>query len=620
MDNLQWKFAPTGGGSIDGVNNPMISHFTGNYNYHLAREIIQNSLDAKLDDSKPVVVKFNIETFSKSDFPGHDQLLKIFQLCQQFWPQKNTDAHSFIKTAIKCLNQDEISFLKCSDYNTIGLSGSDDDLTSSWFNLIKSRGSSSKYKGEGGSFGIGKGAPFAASDIRTLFYFTKNKQGFSIFQGVAELLSFKEEDEIRRGCGSYGKNGHASLRDLREEIPERFWRKSDVSSGLDIYIAGFKKQNNWKAELIQSVLRNFWYAIYKKELIVEVEEVIISKNTLEKHLVKNFFGESLKDDVEPTGNPLKYYKSVKNGKYHTENLKSLGNVEFYFLEIEEHMNYVAMMRKPHMAVFSKAYRYPGTYCGLFICDDKKGNQILRKMEPPTHNRWEPDSYGSTGSKILNEIHEWIRLILKSQQKIQRKGKLDIPDIYKYLPFDDGLEKGDGKGNKDYSGQESEKETARLLQKKEEPEVNIKISPYRVSIINQPEKTGLGGGLRGTGTKKKKGKGKGIGGQDGPKKALTFQEINVIPIITKKVRDGYEYLVKIKSNEERTCRLNFFAVGDEGTDRVNLLKATDELGHDIHITSNKISHVKLYKNIEYKMFIHIESSNKYALKVNAYELQ
>ncbi|RMZ51986.1 hypothetical protein EB822_00650 [Flavobacteriaceae bacterium PRS1] len=79
MDNLQWKFAPTGGGSIDGVNNPMISHFTGNYNYHLAREIIQNSLDAKLDDSKPVVVKFNIETFSKSDFPGHDQLLKIFQ-------------------------------------------------------------------------------------------------------------------------------------------------------------------------------------------------------------------------------------------------------------------------------------------------------------------------------------------------------------------------------------------------------------------------------------------------------------------------------------------------------------------------------------------------------------
>ena len=619
MSNLKWKFASTGGGSIDGVNNPMISHFTGNYNYHLAREIIQNSLDAKLDEAKPVEVKFGIENLSKNDFPGHDHLLETFELCKQFWPSQNKDAQSFISNAIKCLNTDKISFLKCSDYNTIGLSGRDDELVSSWFNLVKSRGSSSKYKGEGGSFGIGKGAPFAASDIRTLFYFTKNKSGFSIFQGVAELLSFKKDGEIRRGCGSYGEDGHTSIRNLRE-IPERFWRKSDISSGLDVYIGGFKKQKNWETELIQSVLRNFWYAIYKKELIVEVEDIVISKNTLEKLLVNNFSGESLKDDVEPTGNPLKYYESVKNGRYYTENLKSLGNVEFYFSEIEEHMNYVAMMRKPHMVVFSKAYRYPGTYCGLFICNDKKGNQILRKMEPPAHNRWEPDSYGPTGTKVLYEIHEWIRAILKSQQKIQRKGKLDIPDAYKYLPFDDGLEKGDSKGKKDFSGQESETETARLLQKKEEPETNIKISPYRVSIINQPENTGIGGGLRGTGTKKKRGKGKGVGGEDRAKKALTYQEVSVIPIVTKKIPNGYEYLIKIYSNENRMCRLNFFAVGDEGTDRINIQHATDESGQDVHSTSNKISHIKLYKDAELKLFIQFESSNKYALKVYAYELQ
>jgi len=618
MDNLQWKFAPTGGGSIDGVNNPMISHFTGNYNYHLAREIIQNSLDAKLDDSKPVEVKFNIETFPKNEFPGHNQLKDVFQSCRDFWPTKNSDAHSFIDKAIICLDQEEIPFLKCSDYNTIGLSGSDNELTSSWFNLVKSRGSSSKYKGEGGSFGIGKGAPFAASELRALFYFTKNEQGFSIFQGVAELLSFKQDSEIRRGSGSYGKNGHTSLRDLRE-IPERFWRKSNVSPGLDIYVGGFKKQNNWQTELIQSVLRNFWYAIYKKELIVEVEGTVISRTTLEKLLVENFSGENLKDDVEPTGNPLKYYEAVKHGKYYTENLKSLGKVEFYFLEIEEHMNYVAMMRKPHMVVFSKAYRYPGTYCGLFVCDDKKGNQILRKMEPPTHNRWEPDSYGPTGSKILNEIHEWIRFILKSQQKIQRRGKLDIPDIYKYLPFDDGLEEGDRKGEKNFSGQESETETSRLLQKKEETESSVKISPYRVSIINQPEKTGLGGGLKGTGKKRKKGKGTGVGGDEEARKALTFQEVNVIPIVTKRTSDGYEYLIKIKSNANRTCRLNFFAVGDEGTDKINIIDAKDVQNNPIHVSGNRISHINLTENTEEKIFINIESVNKYALKVYAYEL-
>jgi len=616
MINIKWEFAPTGGGSYDGIHNPMISHFTGNYNYHLAREIIQNSLDARLDKKNPVEVKFNIEHFRKNEFPGYDQLLTIFNLCKQLWPSKNKDVQDFISNAIHCLNQNEIPFLKCSDYNTIGLSGYDDDLESSWFNLVKSTGSSSKYKGEGGSYGIGKGAPFAASDIRTLFYFTKNEKAFSIFQGVAELVSFEQDGEIKRGSGSYGIDGHRSIRNLIE-IPERFWRKKNIPSGLDIYIGGFKKRTDWKTELTQSVLRNFWYAIYKKELIVEVEDIVISKNTLEKHLVDNFSGESLKDDVEPMGNPLKYYESVKNGKYYPTILESLGNVEFYFMEIEEHMNYVAMMRKPHMVVFSKAYRYPGAYCGVFICDDNKGNQILRKMEPPTHNRWEPDSFGPTGTKLLNEIHEWIRSILKSQQKIKRKGILDIPDIYKYLPFDDGLETGDGKGNKEFSGQETEK--ARLLQKSEEPESNVKVSPYRVSIINEPEKTGIGGGLRGPGTKKKRGKGKGVGGEDGAKKALTFKEVNVIPFITQKISNGYEYLVKIKSDEDRTCRLNFFAVGDEGTDRINILKSFNEFKEPVHSSSNKISHIKLYKNTEVKLFIHVESSTKYALKVNAYEL-
>ena len=160
---------------------------------------------------------------------------------------------------------------------------------------------------------------------------------------------------------------------------------------------------------------------------------------------------------------------------------------------------------------------------------------------------------------------------------------------------------------------------RLLQKKEDLQTNIKISPYRVSIINQPEDSSLGGGLRGTGTKKKRGKGKGVGGHNGAKKALTYQEMHIIPIVTKKIPNGYEYLVKIRSNEDRMCRFSFLAVGDEGTDKIKILKATDESGHDIHSTSNKVNLVKLYKNVDLKLFIHIESSNKYALKVNAYEL-
>jgi hypothetical protein len=617
MNEIKWEFAPTGGGAIDGVNNPMISHFTGNYNYHLAREIIQNSLDAKLNENDPVKVSFNVEYFSINEFPGHAQLVDIFNNCKNYWPKKVKDVHKYIDNALNCLSHDNIPFLKCSDYNTIGLSGGDNDLTGSWFNLVKSRGASSKYKGEGGSYGIGKGAPFAASNLRVLYYFTKNKTGFFIFQGIAELISFEKDDKVRRGSGSFGIDGYQSFRNP-EDIPKRFWRSVN-DPGLDVYIAGFKIIKNWEDELAQSVLRNFWYAIYKKELIVEIENIHITKNSLGNLLVKYFSGESLKDDIEPIGNPLKYYEAVKKGIYENRNLKSVGEVEFFFTEIEEHMNYVAMLRKPHMVVFSKAYRFPGSYCGVFICDDKKGNRVLRKMEPPSHNKWEPDSYGPDGSKILNEVHDWIRSILKSQQKGTLKGILDIPDLYKYLPFDDGMDEGDGKGSKEYTGQETDNETSKLVQKKENTEQNIKISPYRVSVVNQPEKTGLGGGLRGTGKKKKAGDGEGVGGEKGTKKALTYKEVKVIPFITQKVPSGYEYLIKIKSDADRTCRLHIFAVGDEGSEKISIIQAFDKFKVKIHSTGNKISHVHMEKDTEQKIFVHINTSLKYALKLFAYEI-
>lgn len=618
MKEANWEFAPTGGGAIDGIHNPLISHFTGNYNYHLAREIIQNSLDAWFDRKNPVEVKFNLENFTKNEFPGYNELIDIFKLCKEFWPSNNTDVQDFISSALKCLNQEKIVFLKCSDYNTVGLYGNDDEINGSWFNLVKSRGSSSKYKGEGGSFGIGKGAPFAASNVRVLFYYTRNKNAWSIFQGVAELISFKKDNEIRRGSGSFGINGHSSIRKI-EEIPERFWRKSNISPGLDIYVSGFKQHSDWKKELAQSVLRNFWYAIHKKELVVEVDNILISKNTLEKLLVDNFSGESLKDDIEPIGNPLKFYEAIKNGKHFSETLPTLGNVEFYFTEIEDHMNYVAMMRQPHMVVFSKPYRYPGSYCGVFICDDDNGNKILRKMEPPTHNRWEPDSYGTTGIKILNEVHEWIRGIIKSQQKVKRKEILDIPELYKYLPFDDGQELGDGKGKKEYSGHETDTETSKLIQKKENQESDIKISPYKVSIINEPEITGLGGGLRGIGKKKKRKNGKGVGGDEDSNKALTYKEVEIIPFVVKKISLGYEYLIKVKSDSERSCRLSIYAIGDEGSEKISILKAFDKTKKEIHSSGNKINRIHLYANTIYELYVQIRSSSKYALRINAYDI-
>lgn len=620
MNNLFWAFAPTGGGFVDGINNPLITYFTGNFNYHLAREIIQNSLDAKLNQAEPVTVKFNIENFNKSDFPGYAEFKAILQECSNFWTIEHSDTQNFLTNAKSCLENSIIPVLKCSDYNTIGLDGNDDELKGSWFNLVKSRGASSKFKGEGGSFGIGKGAPFAASQLRVVFYYTKNKKAWPIFQGIAELVSFKQGNEVKRGNGSFGVNGYSSVR-RPEDIPRRFSRKAEESSGLDVYIMGFKKSEKWKEELVKSVLRNFWFALYKKELIVEIAEIKIDKNSLEGLLIKYFADEKLKDDIEPIGNPLSFYRAVKIGQKFKAALNNLGEVEFYFLEIPEHMNYSAMLRNTHMVVFSKAYRFPGNYCGVFVCNNTNGNQILRKMEPPTHNRWEPDLYGNDGYKILNEIHEWIREILKSQQTIKSKGELDIPDLYKYLPFDEGSEKGDGIGNVDFTKKESEKESSHELQKIEDQQKNPVIKPYKPTISNKKEETGIGGEFHGNEKKiRMDKKGKGLGGDTGDKKALTPKEIFINSFINRKIPDGFEYLFNIKSDADRECSFQISAIADDDSkDKITIFNAIDDTGARLHVSGNRIPKLKVFNNKENKVLIQIKAISKMALRTDAYEL-
>lgn len=118
--------------------------FEGDYNYFLAREVLQNALDAKDKSSEePVKVVFSLEEFSHSMFPGYEDFLTIFKKAKDFWPSENDKTHRFLDSAIKCLGQERIPVLKISDYNTEGLNGADGDRNGPWYKLVKSVGSTS---------------------------------------------------------------------------------------------------------------------------------------------------------------------------------------------------------------------------------------------------------------------------------------------------------------------------------------------------------------------------------------------------------------------------------------------------------------------------------------------
>jgi hypothetical protein len=64
-----------------------------------------------------------------------------------------------------------------------------------------------------------------------------------------------------------------------------------------------------------------------------------------------------------------------------------------------------------MKIFSKQYQLPFPYAAFMICDDEQGNELLRRLEPPTHTAWEKDRDKSPRHAVYNEltrIYAWIR--------------------------------------------------------------------------------------------------------------------------------------------------------------------------------------------------------------------
>lgn len=53
-----------------------------------------------------------------------------------------------------------------------------------------------------------------------------------------------------------------------------------TTTGTDIYILGFRKNNNWKKELITKILDSFMSAIFYEELEIEVDGLKINKAML----------------------------------------------------------------------------------------------------------------------------------------------------------------------------------------------------------------------------------------------------------------------------------------------------------------------------------------------------
>jgi hypothetical protein len=269
MTSIDLQFLPNPGEEVEGLGHAGIETFRNDPHSSAARETGQNSIDARA--SSPVSISYDLLELSRSDIPGIDALQEAIEICLR--SAGSSKDLAFLSNAKRVCAEATIRVLAIKDYNTTGATGPSVPGTA-FHSLVKSSGVSVKgHEHSGGSFGIGKNAVFAVSDLRTVFYSTRytDKSGNPAFlaQGKSILLSHTNSaGQHVRQTGYWGFPKFEAVSDPGA-LPE--WLKRE-ELGTSVYVIGFQESTDWRERLTCSLIQNFFSAIHKSEITFSIDK------------------------------------------------------------------------------------------------------------------------------------------------------------------------------------------------------------------------------------------------------------------------------------------------------------------------------------------------------------
>lgn len=473
---VKWNFPGNQDGQIKGVADAGIENFNGMELSSLARENCQNSLDAALDDAHPnVLVEFERYFVQDNRIPGMAEYRKILKMCKLFWDKsKSEKAKTFLKNAVNQANEKNGFVLRISDYNTTGLSDpytnpvdAFDFKFDGWNALIKIDGGANKDGDKAGAFGIGKSAPFSNSYYRLVFYRTLNQDNERASQGISRLMSYPEEQNITSGVGYYG---NPSGNNPVESIDELELLNKRTQTGTDVFIFGFKANNDWENEITVALLENFLMSIYKGHLRIKVQNSEINSKTLGSYMQRVH-----RDCPGPTKGTYGNYLCLtrtEDVKTYSMDFHEMGTLHLRILvdPNEKLDRKVLIVRKAGMKLFrlgniSKLV----PFTGILELKGKDINNYFRSMETVAHDNWEPGRHADPkqAKRYYEEIKEWIRDIVAELAEHTSDDEMDVEGLSGVLQQEpETIEEGDSDNKRE----------------------NLNDHLGNIDIIKRPEKT------------------------------------------------------------------------------------------------------------------------------------
>jgi hypothetical protein len=409
---MSWVFQesdPMGGAAGEAYANTLKS--PGMPPEHvLAREAIQNSVDAGVGDSK-VMVRFRSKAVvgaSKVAFVAAAGLEGISSRADKLELASPNCLHSLEKS------RTPLSLLYVEDHNAEGLSGDPHDKGSNFYRLLLSLGDRSKARsarGTGGSYGFGKSVYSSSSAIQTIFAYTR----FRTADG-------KEVERVF-GCGYYASHEYRKInfsgrawlgtkkkldgsgRMVVDPLEGAVARKMAQSLGFGLRDEGDRGTTILivdaavdLAAIVKGVEDWWWPRLIENKLdvdVIDTEGQVHNPRPRKSESLRPFIDafDIARQRADPKSGAQKFVR--------LNNLADipLGTSGFVVVPLTEQgpvvgverSNTVALIRAPLMVVAYKSFSETAPpVVGAFMAADET-DLVLKKSEPPAHDRWDPES-------------------------------------------------------------------------------------------------------------------------------------------------------------------------------------------------------------------------------------
>lgn len=454
MSRVKWDVVHARGLKLKGSNNAGQDRFMDDVISSLTREITQNSVDAHNGDTgQPTKVVYKVFNLKTEFIPGVNQIKEdILPGAIEFWKKKqDEETVKFLTSFATLLEKNEIQVLEVSDFYTKGLNAQN------YESLVLGESYSVKDSDDSaGSKGIGKAAPFAASDLRMVFYNSLAVDGRERSAGVMNFVSYlfnsqQSTDEYTQDSISFFNPENQVINEqMTFGQPKRQLAKEEF--GTDVFVLGLRSFENLKERILLNTINNFMVSIYSGQLVVDVCGERISKETLPAKI------ESLNKWIEKNGNReiVHEFQTMHNFysvlvdkdtvrinlderflKYKFITQKT--DATLMILEHEPANRTILQTRKAGMKIYERN-RVNGNinFSGVFQATGKALNAYLKRLESADHDNWSATrlrgSEEKEARKFLADLLHFYKECIKNAFDSADSDEVDAFGIESLLPL------------------------------------------------------------------------------------------------------------------------------------------------------------------------------------------